>query len=175
MNKLTNPYVWLTRIRHRCGYGVHSPFAFNFLVDVVYERSTYYAYKELDSNLLFWQRFRIRQCLHLLFRIANYRQPRIAYVDTLSPLPADYLRAGCRNCSIRHTLPEGDVDLCFLSAPDDRAVAHIGPHGMLIVDNLERHRKWFRSIPAVVTFDLWDIGIAFFNTKYNKQHYIINF
>ena len=175
MRKLTNPYIWLARIRHRCGYGVHSPFAFNFLTNVVYERSAYYAYKELDYALRPWERFRIRQCLHLLFRIANYLQPRTAYVDTTSTHVTDYLQAGCRKCDIMHALPDEGVDLCFLSAPDDHAVGHITPHGMLVLDHMERYREWFHTLPTIVTFDLWDIGIAFFDVKYNKQHYIINF
>ena len=49
MRLLGNPLVWLMRFRHRCGYGVHSPFAFNFLTGVVYERTPYYAYARLDS------------------------------------------------------------------------------------------------------------------------------
>ena len=56
MNMLDNPLVWLMRIRHRCGYGVHSPFAFRFLTDVVYERTPYYAYSTLDEALPLAQR-----------------------------------------------------------------------------------------------------------------------
>ena len=46
---------------------------------------------------------------------------------------------------------------------------------MLVVDNLRQHHAWFASLPAVLTFDLWDMGIAFFDSRYNKQHYIVNF
>ena len=32
MNRITltlkRPFIWLSRFRHRCGYGVHSPFCF---------------------------------------------------------------------------------------------------------------------------------------------------
>ena len=45
--RLLHPFVWLLRFRHRRGYGVHSPFAFNFITDVVYQRLPYYKYCEL--------------------------------------------------------------------------------------------------------------------------------
>ena len=59
MDRLSNPWIWLKRFRHRRGYGVHSPFAFAFLTDVVYERNAYYAYHELDASLAWWQRLRM--------------------------------------------------------------------------------------------------------------------
>ena len=34
----------LSRFRYRCGYGVHSPFAFSLITDVIYEKMPYYAY-----------------------------------------------------------------------------------------------------------------------------------
>ena len=46
---------------------------------------------------------------------------------------------------------------------------------VLMTDHLSKNREWFQNLPAIVTFDLYDIGIAFFDTKYNKQHYIVNF
>ena len=44
---LKRPFIWLYRFRHRCGYGVHSPFAFNLITHVIYETTPYYKYKEL--------------------------------------------------------------------------------------------------------------------------------
>ncbi len=44
---LKRPFIWLYRFRHRCGYGVHSPFAFNLITHVIYESTAYYKYEEL--------------------------------------------------------------------------------------------------------------------------------
>ena len=44
---LKRPFIWLYRFRHRCGYGVHSPFAFNLITHVIYESTPYYKYEEL--------------------------------------------------------------------------------------------------------------------------------
>ena len=44
MNRITlalkRPFIWLRRFRHRCGYGVHSPFAFNLITQVIYENNS---------------------------------------------------------------------------------------------------------------------------------------
>ena len=35
---LKRPFIRLSRFRYRCGYGVHSPFAFSLITDVIYEK-----------------------------------------------------------------------------------------------------------------------------------------
>ena len=47
---LKRPFIWLYRFRHRCGYGVHSPFAFNLITHVIYETTPYYKYWELAAE-----------------------------------------------------------------------------------------------------------------------------
>ncbi len=175
MEKFSNPVIWLRRFRHRKGYGVHSPFAYQFLRGVVYETNPYYIYNVLDSELPTWHRFRIRRHLHLLTRCVNWHQPRLIVVPTAGVSVMKYLRAGCRKAECLRDWPEGEVDFCFLEHPDDALLQHIGKHTLLVMDNLRQHREWFDRLPSVVSMDLWDIGIAFFDPHYNKQHYIVNF
>ncbi|MBO7068282.1 MAG: hypothetical protein J6W52_06340 [Bacteroidaceae bacterium] len=176
MKRFTNPFIWLRRIRHRCGYGVHSPFAYRFITEVLYMDLPYYAYDELDKELPLSDMFRVRKILHMLLRLSNWRQPGvIACLSPSSPNVKHYLHAGCKKAMLTDHLPEGRVDMCWLDAPEERILAHIYEHSVLILDHLDKHREWFNGLPSVVTFDLYDIGIAFFDTKYNKQHYIINF
>ena len=47
---IKRPFIWLSRFRYRCGYGVHSPFAFSLITDVIYEKMPYYAYSSLKKN-----------------------------------------------------------------------------------------------------------------------------
>lgn len=47
---LKRPFIWLSRFRYRCGYGVHSPFAFSLITDVIYEKMPYYAYFSLKEE-----------------------------------------------------------------------------------------------------------------------------
>ena len=175
MKKVTNPLVWLARFRHRKGYGVHSPFAFRFITDVIYECQAYYAYKELDKALPFSKRFRQRKGLHLLLRLANHLQPETILLPKDAWWEKRYLQSGCKNAKIMCQLPEGEVSLCFLKAPDDGALQHLGEQSVLLLDNLHRYREWFRNLPSVVSFDLYDLGIAFFDKQYNKQYYKVNF
>ena len=47
---IKRPFIWLSRFRYRCGYGVHSPFAFSLITDVIYEKMPYYAYSSLKKE-----------------------------------------------------------------------------------------------------------------------------
>lgn len=87
-------WVWLTRICHRCGYGVHSPFAFDYITRVIYEKWPYYAYEELEKELTqtarlrgtAWKRAVPLKVRRLLFRMVNRAQPdRLLYVGPDSP------------------------------------------------------------------------------------------
>ena len=86
MNRITltlkRPFIWLSRFRHRCGYGVHSPFAFNLITQVIYESTPYYKYKDLavEQKKLapqkdnYWK-YESKKVKRLLFRLVNYIQP----------------------------------------------------------------------------------------------------
>ena len=175
MYKITNPIIWLRRIRHRCGYGVHSPFAFHLITDVFYMKLPYYAYKELDEGLTIWDRFRVRKILHMLLRVSNWSQPETIVCLSAPDNVPRYLQAGCKKAKLTDYIPEGQVDLCWLPEPDEKIITHLHEHSVLILDHLDKHKEWFRNLPSIVSFDLYDTGIALFNTKYNKQHYIVNF
>ena len=77
---LLRPFRWLKRFRHRCGYGIHSPFAFQFVTGVIYEKGEYYAYDALEN--LYRQEsnheLRLKDC-KLLFRLANFAHAKTAY------------------------------------------------------------------------------------------------
>lgn len=175
MQKLTNPFIWIARFRHRKGYGVHSPFAFRFITDVIYERLPFYAYRRLDQNLPLSHCFRRRRGLHLLLRLANHLQPQTIVLPSDAWLEKRYLLSGCKHANIQCQLTDGQVDMCLLKEPSNEALQHLGSKSVLLLDNLHRHRQWFQDIPSVVSFDLYDLGIAFFDTQYNKQYYIVNF
>lgn len=175
MYRLTNPLIWLWRIRHRCGYGVHSPFAYRFITEVIYETTPFYAYMELDKSLSYKDRFRVRKVLHLLMRICNWRQPDVIACLSSSEYVARYLAAGCRKARIIDCVPGETIDLCWIDEPYDEVLTHLDRNSILVLNNLNKHKEWFTSLPTVVSFDLHDVGIAFFDNKYNNQHYIINF
>lgn len=186
-----NLWLWIRRFRQRCGYGVHSPFAFGLLENVVYEKLPYYAFRELDAQLTWRQRFRVKRYLHLLFRLVNYQQPvRIIYADA-HPLELAYLKSACPHamlCNIEtgdalkawqesEKNPDecGENQLVFLGAPREDVVKVCSAHTMLVLANVHEHKGWWEGIPAVVGFDLYDAGIAFFDPHYQPQRYVVNF
>lgn len=64
----------LSKVRHRKGHGVHSPFAFALITKVVEERCKYYAYEDIA---LYLQQFpalkpKISKADKLIFRLVNH-------------------------------------------------------------------------------------------------------
>ena len=97
---LKRPFIWLYRFRHRCGYGVHSPFAFNLITHVIYETTPYYKYKELASEQkrLTPQKDRAwgdesLKVKRLLFRLVNYAQPATIVDAGMQAASSLYLKA----------------------------------------------------------------------------------
>lgn len=174
---VNNPLVWLLRFRHRRGYGVHSPFAYRFITEVVYERELFYAYEELMATLPFHLRFRVRKGLELMLRIANYRQPRLIVMADANEHAERYLRRGCQTAEVRRWEGRDNqpIDLCYTKHACDEILPLMGDRGILVVDNLHRCRRWFRGLDTAVRFDLYDIGIAFFGIPNHKCTYVVNF
>ena len=101
IRKLKHPFIWLSRFRNRCGYGVHSPFAFNFITNVIYERLPYYAYSTLpmqerelarhNKGKMFFRES--RKVSRLLFRLVNMAQPHVIVHVGRRSSAAVYLQA----------------------------------------------------------------------------------
>lgn len=189
--------VWLKRFRKRCGYGVHSPFAFNFITGVVYEKGSYYAYAALDKKYFpgVFQRFSYsRKRAHFLFRLANYLQPDlILSAGDTSVADMAYMTAGCLKAEWRRleydsvSLTDRRV-LMYLDTSNANSTCisldllhEMGPHSALLFrfhSNEERKEcvERFKMDPSCgVTFDLYDYLLVFFDKKYYKQHYVVNF
>lgn len=226
MNFLRRIYVWFRRFRYRRGYGVHSPFAFGLITDVVYERHPFYAYEELK---------RVRRQLprrskvypervdKLLFRLANRFSPqRVVEVGTGAGLSLRYLSAACwgaqcvslsgddvseavsevvgscKNATVvtgalmeafRRELAIGPgIGLLHIAHTSDYArvfeefLPHAGEKTLVIVEGIyetKAKREWWERVVADeragVTFDLYELGLVFFDHQKNKQHYVVNF
>lgn len=86
---------WFRRFRQRRGYGVHSPFAFEWITDVVYnQQAQYYAYAPLSQRHKQWSGVLSIKDARLLFRIANhFRAKRILMVGQGLEREVNYLQA----------------------------------------------------------------------------------
>ena len=73
LEKVKRIFIWFKRFRKRKGYGVHSPFAFNFITQVIYEKGVYYNYSLL--NQLPHSKVESDKVIKLLFRLVNFISP----------------------------------------------------------------------------------------------------
>lgn len=183
------PWVWLLRVRHRKGYGVHSPSAYAFLRGVVYESSTYYAYAELDRLHPWWQRwlhlYPVR-CRRLLFRLANFVHPETICILGKRPIEEAYMRAAVPSATIVHEAPAAHGELWFVAREAlsqlTLPLPPMAEGGLLIVEGihadaaaLDRWRAIQQDPQTVITYDLYTYGLVFFDSTKHPQHYIVNF
>lgn len=190
-------FVRLRRIRHRNGYGVHSPFAYGFIKGVVYEHARYYAYKNLKKRRRkrrHGERGLSARADKLMFRIANYCHPaQASLIGIRSALTAEYVAAGSSKAAISiypvadslparahefvYTAPGTDFLTAFhitaQSCNDNTFFAAAGIHSSR---RAQSNWKEICADPkAIVTFDLHEIGLVFFNKNLNKQNYTVSF
>lgn len=202
--RLVKAAVWLRRIRHRCGYGIHSPFAFNLVTRVVYERGTFGGYEALRP--LAAHTVLREKDLRLLFRLANDLQPRRGLAFTSDTAATESLCQGCRRLHLQ-LVPPADaggaadatralapdaadappLDFIYADRPEDGpAIASLLPQAaptlFVVVAGIHRHRtaraSWeaLRRRPEVrVSFDLYDFGFLCTNPHYARQHYVVNY
>jgi hypothetical protein len=203
---LKRPLVRISRIRHRCGYGVHSPFAFNLITQVISEHTPYYKYKELEAmqKQLSTQKdgrwkYESRKLKRLLFRLVNYAQPQtIVDAGTLSASSlylkaaktgADYIAAR----DLTELFLESGASVDFLYMHDFQnpqlteevlrvCAARATEQSIFVVEGIgytpEMRALWKRAVDNAqvgVTFDLYDVGILFFNQRRMKQEYRVCF
>lgn len=191
---------WLLRIRKRQGYGVHSPYAFSFIHDVVYNAEPYYAYAALRRPLPYSLR-RLDEYdpasglsardLRLLFRLANFQEAHTIAAVGATPTVIAHLTAARPHALIVGAADAPSADLRYtdlvLSPPtaSPTGTASLLPlpaGGMHIVRGIHSSKAaetlWDQSRrhPSVtITFDLWRFGILLNRPKIVKQDYIVNY
>ena len=180
---------WLRRCGFSRGFGVQSPSAYSFIRYVVNEHYPYYAYAELKDKLDFLSR-REHKFGRLLLRLANFWQPDVRYTDAYKYLP--YLYAGCRRSEVkdlvdfpvdaRKALVVLDLSIYDISRISTEILPLCTPKTMLVLLNMQNRKKvieeWLKiqnSEFTGITYDLYYVGIIFFDKSIYKQHYEVNF
>jgi hypothetical protein len=205
MRNIKQILIRLKRFRYRCGYGVHSPFAFNFITNVIYEKTPYYAYRELENGKRAGhtgkekESSRSRKINRLLFRLVNWAQPSTVIDSGCSQITSGYLRAakkGTEHMALASVdaiglLQGRNIDFLYMDRPEDTAfMENLFNYGagqarerlMIVIRNIYHSTAtktfWKRATAderVGITFDLYDIGILFFDKSKIKQHYTVNF
>lgn len=204
---LKRPFIWLRRFRHRRGYGVHSPFAFDFITRVVYEHTPYYQYKELSAEQRrlvsekghSWACRESQKVKRLLFRLVNRAQP--TFIVNVGPDSAAelYMKAAKKDTGYLHASQldelflERGVPVDFLYLHDyrqpslvravfDVCADRVTERSVFVIEGVgyspAMRQLWHDmrcDARAGITFDLYDLGVIFFDKSKIKQDYIVNF
>ena len=190
--------VRCARINHYNGYGVHSPFAYAFITDVIYEKTPYYAYSILKDKVGSSQTGLSEKVNKLLFRIANRVGAGTVYMVGQESVSECYLKKAKAQIAFRFfhsgtaaiTLGER-VDLLFLNHYQNPGLMRedfltllpcMTPQSVCVILGIgwsaTMKRLWQELIahPSIgITFNLYDLGIIFFDTTKHKQNYIVSF
>ncbi len=141
----------------------------------------------------------------LLFRLVNYLQPRsLIEVGFGNGASMSYMRAASRRMhsvtmkgrqrektlqQLRTELAAcQQIDCLHIAYTDhyrevyEQALPYVGPKSWFIIGGIhsgKERSKWWKQVVAdpraVITYDLYDVGLVFFPEKRYKQHYIVNF
>lgn len=195
MNYKVQRYLhWLRRIKYCRGFGVQSPSAYRFIRYVINEHYPYYAYDELRKELTRLDSL-TRKRMELYFRVANFRQASL-WLDFCerNDVIATYVGRGCHATQVRRI-----TDLQQITADDRIEVLRICPsagcealleaalqktddHTLFIIEDIGYNdtakRMWQKLLESDLTsvsYDLYYLGIAFFDRKRYKANYVVNF
>lgn len=195
MNYKVQRYLhWLRRIKYCRGFGVQSPSAYRFIRYVINEHYPYYAYDELRKEMPRLDSL-TRKRMELYFRVANFRQASL-WLDFCerNDVIATYVGRGCHATQVRRI-----TDLRQITADDRIEVLRICPtagseavleaalqqaddHTLFIIEDIcyndTAKRMWQKLLESDLTsvsYDLYYLGIAFFDRKRYKNNYIVNF
>lgn len=195
MNYKVQRYLhWLRRIKYCRGFGVQSPSAYRFIRYVINEHYPYYAYDELRKELPRLDSL-TRKRMELYFRISNYRQASLwldysRRDDTI----ATYVWRGCNATRVRNIAdlqqPVSGYKLevlriCPIAGCESvlaAALKQADDHTLFIIEDIGYNdtakRMWQKLLESDLTsvsYDLYYLGIAFFDRKRYKANYVVNF
>lgn len=174
----------INRYRHNLGFGVQSPYAYHFVTAVVAEKHLYYAYPTINSvaHRCGYKAARAR----LLFRIANYARPQS--IVTHEPCEAVCCALSMARPSVQlSAFRQGEPFGLLYVAPTaqcvsvvEQAVKCASSDSVIIVDGIHRSREmqnmWHtikQNRAVAVSFDLYSMGILFFDKSYKRQNYTL--
>ncbi len=180
---------YLQRMRQPFGSrSVQSPGVYTFISEVISNRQPYYAYADLAAHLKSMSRHD-RKVAKLLLRLSNYIRPAVALLPQDSRHFAPLVEHGCRQTAITLYAAHPDINphtgaplLIHIDATRAQPPCSPPPGQSAIVVHHIYHSRtalqtWRRlaATPwATITIDLGIAGVIYTNTKYSKQHYIIN-
>lgn len=184
MKVLTETLQLLRRRACSAGFGVQSPTAYRFVTEVL--RATVPA----DPFPYINDGGGPTRLARVCFRIAVARKPSVCINKTQSHMLRLYLHAANAGCHVNSEVGDMPADmiiadacaLCSDEAGTEQLLANAPTEGCLVVDSINHNNaclRWWETIVAdprtIQTFDLYGIGVAFFDRGKSKQNYRLIF
>lgn len=178
----------LNRLQHRFsadsrkGFGIHSPFVFDFIVNVLNEQNIYYAYENIAEIA---DNSDEERYLRFFYRVVNYY--RFRQVLLIGNCPK--IEALLRFC------PSVEVDRCDAEL-SDKLTRHndlifFAPNAFINpkIEMLADTTLWFEGVcgdkkiwktiredeKMKISIDFFDFGIIFAKNNFQKQFYKLTF
>lgn len=124
MARLTNP-VWWQRLRHSRGFGIHSPFAFRLITEVLRPQRCYAYYSEADGEQ--------DRNSRLEARLRAFFEPETTVIV------ADLNKPGADIPALAARISRGKVVLLLLNHKGRlKPLLRVMPHGMSFVNSGSR-------------------------------------
>lgn len=147
--------AWWRRLRHGRGFGVHSPFAYRFIREVLRERCAYYGYTTADAVADAWPGG--RRSARLLLRVSAFVQPRRVLLACPAPMAAAAGRIVATTVPAAAQTPDAcpDADFAIVgSTADTDAAFRIAAAGgtLFVPQRSEATDALLRRIAAELPF-----------------------
>ncbi len=196
--------VWLSRLGQCRGFGVQSPWAYNFVRYVINEHWPFYSYRPLRYQFPQLSRAERKTCEFML-RLANFSQPEkivsLCCGDLADKLLEAYFAAGCKKtgyvvcsntCDLKAELEKRIMERPIIVVIDAASVSldaetlsalgslADGDYVVALDINAASHAKknwqcFAHSMERGLTFDLYYAGVAYIDRKRYREHFKINF
>ena len=191
--------------RHRKGFSVHSPFVFELLNNVFFEKEHYYCYKEIEKivaknvrNSLFFNKLKYYK---LFFRLANYfNAQKILIVGKNNFIDKIFTFVSSKTqffyAKNIEKIEKNDFDLVFFAChcwldpqsleqqaiPAFAGMTAKKDNSILIFENIYKNKEindvWQNIIKnnnLKISIDIFRFGIIINKNDIPKQHYRVSF
>lgn len=177
---------YVSRIGHRRGFGIQSPWAYSFVRDVIAEDLPYYGYDSISKETRTDKKNESRMA-RLLLRLGNFVRPD-SYTDITqkSSFFAHFIALGCTKCTetsipqgraiIHANLKKNSVSeiLNIASRCDDKSMLMLT--GLCLEKDIQQSWLTIRNNNSIgITFDLGRFALCFLDKSMHKQHYKLFF
>ena len=174
------------RFRHKRGFGVHSPFMFNLILNVIRDKEKQFTYPEMleQADVLTQRERKVFRLLSRLIRYLNVK--KIEFLGYNSDLLAEYLSLVYQDAVIQSNLPDQlkQADFVYIGRGADKTGTGEGMLSCLfnnerkcvVIADIYRspwHRRIWRQYceKATVSIDMMWYGIVLFDDKIQKGKY----